>query len=147
MLSPNLAVKLAYFQNLSGILYLGDPVKVFWGQLPTTIATGLYIIVSSIRNNDVSTKSSSDTQTSVTVSIYTNSPKYNDGVAVEAVANEVLNRIYRNSQFNIQLNNTFFQCIKTELTSDQTNDFSQNNQLVYIDRILVFNHLIFQNPS
>lgn len=146
MLSPNIAVRKAYYSALNNIIYNGNPVPVFWEQLPTTISPGIYIIFSAIRNNDQSNKGASVTQTSVTVSIYTNAMKYNDGVAVESVANEVLNRIYKSPQFNISLG-TFFQSIQTKLTSDITNNFSQDRQNVYIDRILVFNHTIFQNVS
>lgn len=146
MLSSNVSVRKAYYATLSTIQYEGVPVPVFWNQLPTTISPGIYIIFSNIRNNDQSNKSASVTQTSVTVSVYTNSLKYNDGTAVEFVANEVLNRIYKSPQFKLPLD-TFFQIIQTRLTSDITNNFSQDRQNVYIDRILVFNHTIFQNVS
>jgi hypothetical protein len=145
MLSSNLAVRKAYYATLSTIQYEGVDVPVFWNQLPTTIAPGLYIIFSNIRNNDQSNKGASVTQTSVTVSVYTNSLKYNDGLAVESVSNEVLNRIYYNPQFKLPLD-TFFQITQTRLTSDITNNFSER-QNIYIDRILVFNHTIFQNVS
>lgn len=147
MLSSNITLRQAYYSILSTISYNGSPVPVFWAQLPTTISPGIYIIFSQIRNNDNSNKGASVTKTSVTVSIYTNSLKYNDGVAVEAVANEVFNRIYKTPQFNIDLNSNFLKIVNTSLASDVTNDFSQSRQNVYIDRILVFNHLIFQNVS
>jgi hypothetical protein len=146
MLSSNVSVRKAYYATLSTIQYEGVSVPVFWNQLPTTISPGIYIIFSNIRNNDQSNKGASVTQTSVTVSVYTNSLKYNDGTAVEFVANEVLNRIYKSPQFKLPLD-TFFQVIQTRLTSDITNNFSQDRQNVYIDRILVFNHTIFQNVS
>lgn len=145
MLSSNLSVRKAYFAALNTIQYEGAAVPVFWNQIPTTIAPGVYIVFSNIRNNDQSNKSASVTQTSVTVSVYTNSLKYNDGTAVESVANEVLNRIYKSPQFKLPLD-TFFQVIQTKLTSDITNNFSER-QNVYIDRILTFNHTIFQNVS
>ena len=147
MLSSNLSIRKAYYATLSTITYDGSPVPVFFGQLPTTIAPGIYIIFSNIRNNDQSNKGAAVTQTSVTVSIYTNSFKYNDGVAVESVANEVLNRLRKTSQFNITLAESFFQVIQTTLQSDQTQNFSQDRQNVYIDRILTFSHTIFQNVS
>jgi len=145
MLSPNISVRKAYYATLSTIQYEGVPVPVFWNEIPKTIAPGIYIIFSNIRNNDQSNKGASVTQTSVTVSVYTNSMKYNDGLAVEAVANEVLNRIYKSPQFKLPLD-TFFQITQTRLTSDITNNFSER-QNVYIDRILIFNHTIFQNVS
>lgn len=147
MLSSNLSLRKAYKSTLGTITYLGSPVPVYWSQLPTTIAPGIYIIFGQIRNNDDSNKSASVTQTSVTVSVYTNALKYNNGVAVEVVANEVLNRIYKNSHFNMTLPDSFFQVIGTQLSSDITNDFSEDNQNVYIDRVLTFNHTIFQNAS
>lgn len=147
MLSSNLSLRKAYFAQLNTIQYLGNPVPVFWGQLPTSMAPGVYIIFGEIRHNDSSNKSASVTSTSVTVSIYTNSFKYNNGEAVELVANEVLNRIYNTPQFNISLSETFFQVIKTRLTSDSTRDLSDNMQNCYVDRTLIFNHTIFQNVS
>ncbi len=147
MLSPNLVIRTAYNNILSTITYLGNPIDVYWQQLPTDIAPGLYIIYGQIRNNDDSNKNASVTQTSVTVSIYSNDMQYNDGVAVDTVANEVLNRLYLNPQFKIALNSQFFEVIGTELESDQTQDFSQDKQNVYIDRIMIFNHRIFQNVS
>jgi hypothetical protein len=146
MLSCNLSLRKAYFATLSTIKYQNVLVPVYWSQLPTTIAPGIYIIFGQIRNNDNSPKTSAVTQTSVTVSIYTNSLKYNDGVAVESVANEVLNRIYKTTQFNISLDQ-FFQIVRTQLQSDMTNNFTQDKQNVYIDRILIFTHTIFQNVS
>ena len=145
MLSINTSIRKAYYATLSTIQYEGVPVPVFWNEIPKTIAPGIYIIFSNIRNNDQSNKGASVTQTSVTVSVYTNSMKYNDGLAVEAVANEVLNRIYKSPQFKLPLD-TFFQVTQTRLTSDITNNFSER-QNVYIDRILIFNHTIFQNVS
>jgi hypothetical protein len=145
MLSSNIAVRKAYYAALSTIEYEGAAVPVYWNQIPSTIAPGIYIIFSNIRNNDQSNKGASVTQTSVTVSVYTNAFKYNDGVAIESVANEVLNRIYNTPQFKLPLD-TFFQITQTRLSADITNNFS-DNQNVYIDRILTFNHTIFQNVS
>ncbi len=148
MLSSNFSIRKAYDTLLSTITYNSVPVPVYWQQLPTPIAPGIYIIFGQIRNNDDSNKGASVTQTSVTVSVYTNSPQYNDGVAMEYVANEVLKKLYTNPQFNIVLaESSLFQVINTTLESDQTNDFSQDQQNIYIDRIMVFSHIIFQNEE
>lgn len=147
MLSVNLTLRKAYFASLNNITYDGNPVKVFWSQLPTSIAPGIYIIFGQIRNVDIGNKSRSLTLTSVTVSIYTNNIKYNDGVAVEIVAGEVLNRIYRDQRFKLDLNSDFFNILGTTLQSDFTQDFTEDKQNVYIDRILIFQHTIFQNGS
>ncbi len=147
MLSVNLTIRAAYNSLLSTITYNSVAVPVYFQQLPTDTAPGIYIIFGQIRNNDDSNKGASVTQTSVTVSIFTNSPQYNDGVAVDTVANEVLNRLYLNPQFKIPLGSSFFQVIGTTLESDDTNDFSQDQQNIYIDRVMVFNHTVFQNVS
>jgi len=147
MRSPNLAIRQAYNTLLNTIQYNSAPVPVYFQQLPTDVGPGVYIIFGQIRNNDDGNKFSPVTQTSVTVSIYTNSPQYNDGVAVDTVANEVLNRLYKNPQFNISLADQFLQVVTTTLESDQTNDWSQDQQNIYIDRIMVFQHTVFQNVS
>lgn len=147
MLSSNLAIRQAYDTLLSTITYQGSPISVYWQQLPTDIAPGLYIIFGQIRHNDDGNKDAAVTSTSVTVSIYSNDLKYNDGVGVDTVANEVLNRIYKNQQYNISLPSNFLQVVGTTLESDQTQDFSQDQQNIYIDRILIFNHTIKQNVS
>ena len=147
MISINLSLRKAYFAALSTIEYLSIPVPVYWSQIPTTIAPGIYISFGQIRNVDISNKTNSMTQTSVTVSVYTNNLKYNDGVAVEVVANEVLNRILKVPNFNIALAESFFQIVSTTLQSDFANDFTEDKQNVYMDRILIFQHRIFQNVS
>lgn len=147
MLSVNLSLSRAYYAALSTITYLGNPVPVFKNQIPTTIAPGIYIMFGRIRNTDNSPKTSSMTQTSVTVTVYTNFLKYNDGVAVDEVANEVLNRIYKNGTFKLQLAESFFQLAGTSLQNDFVQDFSEDKQNTYIDRIMIFNHQIFQNVS
>ncbi len=147
MLSVNLTLRKAYFATLNNITYLGDPVKVFWSQLPTTIAPGIYIIFGQIRNVDIGNKSRSLTLTSVTVSVYTNHLKYNDGIAVDVVAGEVLNRIYKDQRFKLDLNSDFFNILGTTLQSDFSQDFTEDKQNVYIDRIMIFQHTIFQNAS
>lgn len=146
MISPNLSVRRAYKTALNTITYLGNPVPAYWSQIPTTIAPGIYISYGQIRNVDLSNKTNAMTLTSVTVTVYTNHIKYNDGVAVEVVANEVLNRLLNTPSFNIQLAESFFQVVGTRLLSDVTNDFT-DKQNVYIDRIMIFNHRIFQNVS
>lgn len=147
MLSVNADISTTYFSLLSTITYLGNPVPVFKNQIPSTIAPGIYIAFGRIRNNDIGNKTSPVTRTSVTVWVYTNDLKYNDGVAVDIVANEVLNRLYNRQAFNIAMPHNYFQVIDTNLQSDFTQDFSQDKQNTYIDRILIFNHDIFQNVS
>ncbi len=147
MLSSNISLRTAYKALLSTIQYDGNPVQVFFQQLPTTISPGIYIIFGSIRNNNLSNKTSSATQTSVQVSIFTNSLKYSDGAAVDTVANEVLNRLWPYPAFNITLDHNFFQVVTTELQSDFTQDNSQLGAFVYIDRIMTFTHGIYQNVS
>jgi hypothetical protein len=147
MLSVNDILSKAYFATLSTIEYLGNPVPVYKNQLPTDIAPGLYIMFGRIRSQDTSPKTSSTTQTTVTVWVYTNSLKYQDGVAVDVVGNEVLNRLYKVRDFNINLNSQFLIVNTTSLQQDFTQDYSVDKQNVYIDRVMIFSHTIFQNVS
>lgn len=147
MIDVNLPLKKAYFAAFAGITYLGVPVKSFYGQLPSTISPAIYIIFRPITDTDNSAKTASLHITLMSVSIFTNSEVYNDGVAVDVVANTVMQRIYPRPNYNITLSNTDLQVVRTYKDSDTTDNFSVDRQNTYIDRTIIFRHNIFENPS
>lgn len=146
MLDINEPLRIVYFTALSGIVYNSVPIQVFSPQLPSTIAPGIYIIIGPIIDTNDNLKTSFQHESLVPVSIYTNSLQYNDGAAVNAVAQEVMQRIWPYTRFNITLPNGL-KCTITQKDSDTTSDFSIQNQNTYIDRTITFRHLIFENVS
>ncbi len=59
------------------------------------------------------------------------------------IANQVFQRIYPYTQFNLDLSADDLQMFSTELVSDNTQHISLDNSRAYIDRVIIFRHKIF----
>lgn len=144
MKDVNYPLRKAYFSALTGISYLGVAVPVYYMNLPDNLNPANYIIFGGVTNNDLSTKNSADTSTLMRVTTHTIKEKSNDGKAADYIAGEILQRIYPNSQAVLDLSADGLQMFSTELVNDLTQDYSQRNAAVYVDRILLFRHKIYQ---
>ena len=143
MRDVNYPLRKAYYSALTGITYDGNTVPVYYLQAPDDIPASNYIVFGGVTNNDLSTKNSADTGSLMRVTIHTFKEKYNDGKAADFIAGEVLQRIYPNSQAALVLEDDL-QMFSTELVNDLTQDYGVRNSTVYIDRILIFRHKIYQ---
>lgn len=143
MRSVNYALRKAYNTALSGITYNSAEVPVYYKKLPDNLSPDNYIIFDGISNADISTLHTSDTSTSIRVSIYTRNEKSNNGKACDDIADIVMQRIYPTRQFVLNLSSDNFQMVSTKLTGDNQNDWTQQSQLEYVDRFLTFTHNIF----
>ncbi len=132
-----------YFTAFAGITYNAIPVPVYSGILPDNVNPNNYILFGEVSNNDLSTKGSSDTNTLMRVSIHTFSEKYQSTIPVNEIANQVYQRIYPYTQFNLDLTEDDLQIFSTELVSDQTQHIALDNSRAYIDRVIIFRHKIF----
>lgn len=141
MKDVNWELRKAYTTALAGITYNSNPVPVFYQNAPDDVTAKNYIVFSGISNGDSSTLNSSDTTTSIRVSIYTYNEKINAGRAADDLAGIVLSRIYPNPQFNLTLEG--FQVTSTRLSGDSSQDFSMVNQKTYINRFLTFRHQVY----
>ena len=143
MRDVNYSLRKSYYAALTGITYEASAVPVYYLQAPDDIAASNYIVFGGVTNSDLSTKNSADTSSLMRVTIHTFKDKYNDGKAADFIAGEVLQRIYPNSQAALVLDDSL-QMFSTELVSDLTQDYNIQNATVYIDRILIFRHKIYQ---
>lgn len=137
----NTAILKAYYNALTGITYNATPIPVYSGILPDNINPNNYVIFGEVSNNDLSTKSSADTNTLMRVNIHTYSEKYNSPIIANSIAGQVFDRVYQNSQFNLPIDDNF-QIYSTELVSDSTNVLTLDAGRAYIDRIIIFRHRI-----
>lgn len=137
----NAALQKSYYTALNGIVFNDAAVPVYYMTAPDDLAVDNYIIFGGVTNNDISTKGSSDTNTLMRVTIHTKGNKYNSGQAANNIAGQVLARIYPNSQAVLTLEGA--QMFSTELASDNTQDYSIQNSVSFIDRILIFRHKIY----
>lgn len=139
----NKELRKAYFTVLTGITVNGAQVPVYYMKLPTGLDISDYIVYRSITNNDVSTKNSSDTDTGVTVEIhsYTNGID-NNGNANDEMADQVLQRLYPTPQSTLTMTGGIIS--NTIVSSDVTQDFTDNANRSYISRFISFSHRVYQ---
>lgn len=138
MTDVNYSLRTAYFAALNAVL---GGINVYSQMMPRDKDDDEYLVVRSITSNDVSTKSSDDTSTTVTVEIHTHKPGTNSERRAEEIAALVYTAIRPYATFNLLLNG--MQCLVTTIQSDATNDFNISTSNVYIDRFITFRHLIF----
>jgi hypothetical protein len=133
----NYPLQKAYYSALTGITIDSVLVPCYYKKLPNNIAPDNYIIFSPINNNDGSTKSSYDTDTFMQVSIYTFAQNGNTGEACGLIAEEIFTRLYT-TPFTV----AGFTMNGTRLDSDTTTDYTTEGIRTYVERRLVFKHLI-----
>lgn len=142
MRDVNTPLSKAYFTALTGITYNSIAVRSFSGEAPDDISDKNYIVFGEVSNNDLSSKSSADTSTSMRVTIHTFDEKYTSSIIANSIANQVLARIYPYTQFNLTLDGNF-QIYSTELASDTTQSITMDANRAFIDRIFIFRHKIY----
>lgn len=132
----------AYLNALTGITYNSLIIPVYYQMIPDNMSPDNYIIFGPVTNTDRSNFIVPETDTLMRVTIHTFQMKYNTGVAISALTEEVFNRIYPSSQFNVDLSTDNLQGFSTSLFSDLTQDYGVQKARIYIDRILIFRHKI-----
>ena len=136
----NLPLRRAYYRALQA-----TNLPVYYQFLPNNINPDNYIVFRGINSNDTSTKSSSNTLTSVIVEIHTVKDVANPGIDADNIANDVYTFIYAISMFVLPVDGV--QMVSTRLSNDTVQDFQISSQKNYISRFITFEHNIFQNAE
>lgn len=144
MIDVNYPLRKIYYAALSGLTYNSVDLKAFYQKAPDDISDANYIVFGGISSTDQSSKSNSDTDTSIRVTIHTFREKYNDGAAADAIAGLVLGVIYPNAHDRADMSADGLQLVGTVLSSDQTQNYNLQGVREYVDRVLTFKHRIFQ---
>jgi hypothetical protein len=140
MIDINYPLRKAYYAALQA-----TGLPVYYQSLPNNINPDNYIVFRSINSNDASTKTSSDTLTTITVEIHTVKDVANQGLAADDIAGQVYTYIYAISQFALPMSGV--QMVTTELSNDTVQDFQISAQVSYISRFITFRHNIFVSDN
>ena len=143
MKSVNYPLRKAYVSALAGIEIEGQPVPVYYLVAPDSETSPYYITLNSVSNNDISTKGSSDTNTSMQVQIHTWSNGGNSGAVADIIAQAVYEQIYFNTQTVLDLSADNLQMISTKMANDQVNELSGLGNKQFVTRIITFDHNIY----
>lgn len=144
MIDVNYPLRKIYYTALNGLVYNSIPLKAYYQKAPDDIADANYIVFGGISNSDQSSKSNSDTDTSIRVTVHTFKDKYNDGAAADAITGLIFSAIYPNAHDRADMSADGLQLVGTILSSDIVQNYNIQGNREYVDRVLTFKHRIFQ---
>lgn len=122
------------------ILPLGYPV--YEGEEPDNTTAEMYIVISDVSSNDTSTKSSSDVNAQIQVTINSRKVKYNNSKDLNIVAGEVLEAIKPTSNSVLNLSASGMEMLNLTHT-DRTQNYGKLAGSVFISRQIIFTQDIF----
>lgn len=116
-------------------------VSPYYMQAPDGLEEN-YIVFSSLSSSPIAMKSGSTVTVNTQITIFTKVKQYNSGDEVDIIAGKIYLHIYPHSTFVLDMP-TGFQMVSTDFVSDTVNNWTIKNQLVEIDRTIVFQHKIY----
>lgn len=140
----NYPLRKAYYSALSGMTDINDvTIPVYYGMAPEDNINNNYITFSKVSNTDASTKSENSLEVAMNVTINTFDNNGNSGQNCDFIANKILQAIYPDTYNNLDLSDDGLQLVNTRLETDIVNDYAMTGSRVYLDRTIIFSHLIF----
>ena len=143
MRSTSFAIRKATVSALTGITYDSVTVPVFYMEAPPSNTSKNYIIIEGLSSFDESTKSTSEVDTDLRLTIHTFSDNMNSGQAADSIASSILQAIYPNKQTRLNLSADSMQCSNCRLQSDNTQEYSIQGTRKYITRTITFALKVF----
>ncbi len=131
----NTSLLTAYYDAISA---LGIPV--YEGEEPDDVLDKIYVVVSDVTSNDVSTKSSFDFNASIQLSVHSWEYKYINSKTLNETVNDILEAVKPDNISTLVADGV--QIATTKLSQDITQRLGILAERKFISRILIFQHLI-----
>lgn len=148
MRDVRLALRKKYNEALQG-LQVWNPttgtfqeISFYYQQHPNVYEES-YILMTIPANVGNNTKSSFDPEPSVRLTIETTGTLANNGIMASNIVDKILETIYPTPQSKMDLSDFDMEMVSMALVDDVENDYVNNNQMFYIQRVLTFRHKIF----
>jgi hypothetical protein len=129
-------------QKIHDLLRPAIPYPLYYKYLPSFVKSNAYVTISTITNIDASTMQTSDTDTTVQISIYSKESQANPGQLVNDIAAAVYAVLYSSPQAKIDLMPDFQNC-SVSLVNDIVPDAIATNTEILINRFLTFRFNIY----
>jgi hypothetical protein len=138
MIDINTPILKAYYNAING---LGIPV--YEGEEPDDVLDKIYVVVSDVSSNDVSTKSSFDFNCNIQLSINSWEYKYVNSSTLNTTVGQILNAIKPDVNSVFDLTADGLQMTDLKLSQDITQRLGILGERKFITRILIFTQNIF----
>jgi hypothetical protein len=140
MKDVNSALLQAYYEVINGL-----SIPVYEGEEPDDVKDKIYCVISDVTNIENSTDNSSDTTSTIQITINSWEYKYNNSKNLNTVANQILEAIKPNSKSVLDLSLYGLQMLNLNVQTDRTERYGEVGGKIFISRILVFKQFLFIN--
>jgi hypothetical protein len=140
MKDVNSALLQAYYEVINGL-----SIPVYEGEEPDDVKSKIYCVISDVTNVENSTDNSSDTTSTIQITINSWEYKYNNSKNLNTVANQILEAIKPNSKSVLDLSLYGIQMLNLNVQTDRTERYGEVGGKIFISRILVFKQFLFIN--
>jgi hypothetical protein len=140
MKDVNSALLQAYYEVINGL-----NIPVYEGEEPDDVKDKIYCVISDVTNVENSTDNSSDTTSTIQITINSWEYKYNNSKNLNTVTNQILEAIKPNSKSVLDLSLYGLQMLNLNVQTDRTERYGEVGGKIFISRILVFKQFLFIN--
>lgn len=140
MRDVNSALLQAYYEVINGLA-----IPVYEGEEPDDVKDKIYCVISDVTNVENSTDNSSDTTSTIQITVNSWEYKYNNSKNLNTVSNQILEAIKPNSKSVLDLSIYGIQMLNLNVQTDRTERYGEVGGKIFISRILVFKQFLFIN--
>ena len=134
----NSALLQAYYEVIDDL-----DIPVFEGEEPDDVKHKIYAVLSDVINIESSTDNSSDTTSTIQISVHSWEYKYNNSKNLNTAVDSILQAIKPTSTSVLDLSPFNLQMMNLSIQTDRTERFGEIGGKIFISRILVFKQNIF----
>lgn len=138
MKDVNTAILTAYYQVIDGL-----DIPIYEGEEPDDVKDKIYCVLSDCINQETSTDNSSDTTTTIQVSVHSWEYKYNNSASLNSTVGSIIEAIKPTSTSVLDLSASGLQMLNLSLQTDRTERYGEIGGKIFISRILIFKQDIF----
>lgn len=140
MRDVNSALLQAYYEVINGL-----SIPVYEGEEPDDVKDKIYCVISDVTNVENSTDNSSDTTSTIQITVNSWEYKYNNSKNLNTVSNQILQAIKPDSKSVLDLSLYGIQMLNLNVQTDRTERYGEVGGKIFISRILVFKQFLFIN--
>lgn len=134
----NSALLQAYYEVIDDL-----DIPVFEGEEPDDVKHKIYAVLSDVINIESSTDNSSDTTSTIQISVHSWEYKYNNSKTLNSAVDDIIQAIKPTSTSVLDLSPFNLQMMNLTIQTDRTERFGEIGGKIFISRILVFKQNIF----
>ena len=140
MRDVNSALLQAYYEVINGL-----SIPIYEGEEPDDVKDKIYSVISDVTNVENSTDNSSDTTSTIQITVNSWEYKYNNSKNLNTVSNQILSAIKPDSKSVLDLSLYGIQMLNLNVQTDRTERYGEVGGKIFISRILVFKQFLFIN--